>query len=148
MTRSKLILAFALACMAFSAHAQKEYKDIRSGNKAYEDGKYTEAEIEYRKGLSKNSNSFESNFNIGNALYKQGKYKEAIEFYQKAGTIASKGEDKERLSNAFHNIGNSLYKQNEYEKSIEAYKNSLKLNPKSDDTRYNLSLAKAKLKKQ
>ena len=53
MTRSKLILAFALACMAFSAHAQKEYKDIRSGNKAYEDGKYTEAEIEYRKGLSK-----------------------------------------------------------------------------------------------
>ena len=62
--------------MAFSAHAQKEYKDIRSGNKAYEDGKYTEAEIEYRKGLSKNSNSFESNFNIGNALYKQGKYKE------------------------------------------------------------------------
>ena len=47
MTRSKLILAFALACMAFSAHAQKEYKDIRSGNKAYEDGKYTEAEIEY-----------------------------------------------------------------------------------------------------
>ena len=44
--RSRVILAIALACVSLSVYSQEEYKDIRSGNKAYESDKFTEAEIE------------------------------------------------------------------------------------------------------
>ena len=64
----------ALLPAVCGVYAQQEGANVRAGNKLYEDGKFTEAEVEYRKGLQKKPDSFEANFTLGNALFRQEKY--------------------------------------------------------------------------
>ena len=53
----------------FTLFAQKaERKNLREGNKLYNDEKYTEAEISYRRSLEVNPTSEQGIFNLGNAL--------------------------------------------------------------------------------
>ncbi|HXU25727.1 MAG TPA: tetratricopeptide repeat protein, partial [Bacteroidia bacterium] len=79
------------------------------------------------------------------AYYKQGKYTEAIGQYD---TYIKNNSNKDTLSKAFHNLGNSYLKTNSYNEAITAYKNALKLNPKDEDTRYNLAYTIKKLQEQ
>lgn len=149
-----IIILIGLLSIATMASAQKEMSDIWRGNKQYRDSAYTQAEINYRKGLEKNANSFEGHYNLGNSLFKQEKYPEAAQEYAKAveqvkvtdGKVADK--DKKRLSNALHNIGNAFYAQQDYQKAITAYQQSLMLDPKDDETRYNLIKAMQMLQQQ
>lgn len=143
----KQLFIFVLTgLLAFPAFAQEDYNLVREGNKYYKAKKFTEAEIAYRKGLEKNPKSFEAGYNLGNALFKQEKYAEALEQYQQI--VAGSKESKLKLASAFHNTGNSLLSQKKIAESIEAYKQALKLNPKDDDTRYNLAYAQHLLKNQ
>ena len=132
--------------MIFSVVAQQESSDVTSGNKQFKAKKFTEAEIEYRKGLQKNPKSFEANYNLGNALYKQGKFTDALEQFKTA--LALQPKEKDLLAASFHNAGNALLSEKKLQESIDAYKMSLKANPKDNDTRYNLAYAQALLKKQ
>ncbi len=141
-----MILFMVISCMTFPVVAQEENAYIREGNRHYKSNKFTEAEIAYRKGLLKNSKSLEATYNLGNALFKQEKYAEALEQYQKI--VPTDKIPKEKLAAALHNTGNALLMQQKVAESIEAYKNSLKLNPKDDETRYNLALAQYLLKNQ
>lgn len=125
--------------------AQEERKLIRKGTKQYESGKFLESEIEYRRALDKEQNSFEGNFNLGNALFKQEKADEALSQYQK---VAEGERDPSKMAKIHHNIGNVHFAKQEYEKSIQAYKTALKQNPADDETRYNLIAAQKMLKKQ
>lgn len=146
MDTKKLILFMIISCMTIPVVAQEENVFIREGNRHYKSNKFTEAEIAYRKGLLKNSNSMEATYNLGNALFKQEKYAEALEQYQKI--VPSDKIPKEKLAAVLHNTGNALLMQQKVAQSIEAYKNSLKLNPKDDETRYNLALAQYLLRNQ
>ena len=139
-------LCVGLWCAAAPLSAQKESGDVRRGNKAYENEKYVDAEVDYRKGLEQNNKSFSATFNLGNALYRQQKYPEAIEQFQAAAHLA--GDDKQRVASAYHNIGNALLQSGEYAKSIEAYKQALRRNPTDDETRYNLVYAQQMLQQQ
>lgn len=143
--KKRVLYIFLPLLMCSALCAQKESKDLREGNGLYKSSKFTDAEISYRKGLEKNKQSFEANFNLGDALYKQGKYQEALKQFGKASDLEK---DKEKVATCYHNMGNAFFKTKDYEKSIKAYKNSLKLNPKDEQTRYNLALAKTMLKKQ
>ena len=142
-----MIWVSVLALSAGAVSAQKaERKNVREGNKLYESEKYTESEIAYRKSLEVNPRSTEGTYNLGNSLYKQGKFPEAAEQYQ---LIAGQGEKmvatpegKARLSEVYHNMGNIFMQNKDYGKAVEVYKQSLRLNPKDDETRYNLALAK------
>lgn len=149
------ILLIASALLAAPAvMAQKESSDVRRGNKQYEQGNFSEAEVDYRRGLDKNDQSFEAHYNLGDALFRQEKYPEALEQY----TLAEKqlkgkdGEDsrkvKERLASTYHNIGNACYAQQQYDKAVAAYQESLRRNPKDNDTRYNLVKAMQQLQQQ
>jgi len=126
--------------------AQEEFTDIRKGNKQYKSEKYTEAEIFYRKGLQKNSQSPEAAYNLGNSLFRQEKYAEALEQYQKV--LPDEKISKKKLASALHNTGNALLMQQRIPESIEAFKKSLKINPEDDETRYNLALAQYLLRNQ
>ncbi len=136
------------------AMAQKEYFDVRQGNSDYNKEQYTEAEVNYRKGLDKNGNSFEGHFNLGDALFKQQKYPEAAEEFQKAGALLQPKNgkytdaDKKKLAQVYHNLGNAFYAQQQYDKAVGAYKQSLMANPKDDETRYNLIKAMEMLQEQ
>lgn len=123
--------------------SQSERKLNNDGIDLYNQKKYSEAELNFRKAIEKNPNSVPSKFNLGNSYYKQEKFDESLKNYQE---LLQKTEDKELKSKIYHNIGNSLLKSNKIEQSVEAYKNALKLNPNDLDTKYNLSYALSLLK--
>jgi tetratricopeptide (TPR) repeat protein len=112
--------------------AQEERSLARKGNQDYHQEAYSEAEVKYRKSLKKASDFNKARFNLGNT------YQQVIE-----------NTDNEQVkAKAYHNKGNALLKQKEVDKSIQSYKNALRLNPKDEDTRYNLSYALKQRKKQ
>ena len=140
-----IILSFILVS-ASPAFSQKQVRqELRKGNKEYNKGKYTEAEINYRKALEANARSSEAAYNLGNTLYRQSKFPEADQQYKAA---LSQEKDKGMAAADFHNAGNISMSTKEYQKSVEAYKQSLRLNPDDDETRYNLALAQKLLENQ
>ncbi len=143
-------ILLGLLSFNFSIFAQKEFSDVRSGNKEYKKENYTGAEVDYRRALDKNDKGFEAHFNLGNSLFKQQKYEEALQEYVAAEKLLDTNEkkDKSRKADIYHNIGNSLYATQQYDKAVAAYQESLRNNPKDDETRYNLVKAMQKLQEQ
>ncbi len=115
------------------------------GVKKYNEKKFADAEVNFKKGLDKAPDNFITNFNLGDAYYQQKRYDEALKSYQTALSEAKTGDEKSKV---YHNIGNSLLKSNQFQESIGAYKNALKINPNDNDTKYNLSYALSMLKNQ
>ena len=122
-----------------------ERNDIRKGNNFYNDQKFTEAEIEYRKSLDANPSSMTGTYNLGSSLYKQEKWKDARNEYMK---VVQATKDSLQAARAWHNLGNISLKEENYEQSIKEYKNALRRNPADNETRYNLRLAQLLLQKQ
>jgi len=138
-------IATLMLLLSLSAFAQNDRKVIRQGVKAYQDGDYSEAEVQFRKAGDLNQESFEAEFNTGTAMYGQEKFEETVKQYE---GLVEQSEDPETLASVWHNIGNSYLEAGQYAPSIEAYKNSLRNNPTDSDTKYNLAYAKQKLEEQ
>ena len=143
----KRIIIFFFYSLFSVAHswAQTENKFIREGNNFYKKNNFTDAEKSYAKSIEKNKESIDAQFNLGDALYKQKKYEDASNLFE---SLTKKAKDKTQLAQSYHNLGNSLLQNKKYEDCIKAYQNSLKINPKDEDTRYNLAYAKKKLEQQ
>ena len=118
---------------------------INSGVDKYNEKKYPDAEVNFKKGLDKDPKSFEAHFNLGDAYYKEGHYDQSLKEYYSSLELTK---DPSRKASTYHNIGNSLLKAKKIKESIEAYKNSLKINPKDMETKYNLSYALSLLNNQ
>ena len=142
--RKSALGAMALI-MLMPLYGQNERKVIREGVRAYEEGNFPEAEVQFRKAESINQESYEAEFNTGTALYEQEKYEETVKQYE---ALLPQTDDTEKSARIWHNIGNSLLEAQQYGPSIEAYKNSLRRDPTDDDTRYNLAYARQKLNEQ
>jgi tetratricopeptide (TPR) repeat protein len=136
---------FLLSFFPLFMHAQSSGKLLHDGNKLYQQKKYNEAEINYRKSLEKKENPFIGNYNLGNAYYQQGKLEDAKRQFEISSGMKS---SKQNQSAAFHNLGNTLLKDKKYAESIQAYKEALKINPADNDTRYNLAYAQSMLQQQ
>jgi tetratricopeptide (TPR) repeat protein len=124
---------------------QAARSDVNNGVDLYTKGKYIDSEIDFKKGLQKAPTNFNSSFDLGDSYYKEGKYDEAIKSYASA---LSKTNSNELKAKTYHNIGNALLKDEKYKESVGAYANSLKLNPKDEQTKYNLSYALSMMKNQ
>lgn len=119
---------------------------IATGNDVLvKDGNFPKAEGEYRKAIAKNPVNSIAKYNLANAYYNSEKYDEATLRYTEAAKVATSKLEKHK---AFHNQGNTYMEQKKYKEAVEAYKNALRNNPKDDQTRYNLALAKKMLEKQ
>jgi tetratricopeptide (TPR) repeat protein len=148
--RLKKFLPAAVALFCFilfsrSLTAQTVRSHVSEGNQVYKKGRYTDAEVEYKKALEKDPKSKEAQFNLGNSYYKQQRFDEALREYGNSGTAMKSPEER---AETYYNVGNSLYSSNKFQEAVEAYKRSLKLNPNDNDTRYNLQMARTKLKQQ
>lgn len=141
MKPTALLLLFLPAVVS----GQSERSLVRDGNRQYNQSKFADAEVSYRKALDKDRDLRQGAFNLGDALYKQGRYSEAAEQY---GNAAAKAGDDALKAKAYHNLGNALLKEKKIPESIAAYKEALKASPKDADTKYNLEYAKALLKQQ
>ena len=148
-----LLLALCLPSL-LSAQSSSVRKETRRGNREYKSQHYDRAEVNYRRALHEDSTAYRAQYNLGNTLYRQKKYDEAIQHYDQALTQPGL-KDKER-SQILHNRGNSylkagLDKENraeglqQFQQAVNDYQEALKLSPKNDDTRYNLSYAKKML---
>lgn len=100
---------------------------------------FVNAEVEYRKAISKKPSNAKGTYNLGNAYYNSGLYDEAMLRHLEAAETATTKKEKHR---AFHNIGNAFMKQDLCKEAVEAFKNALRNNPSDDETRYNFALAK------
>jgi tetratricopeptide (TPR) repeat protein len=134
-----------LSVCSLASFAQKDLKLIREGNKLYDNGKYKDAEMDYRKAVDANKNSTGGLFNLGDAVYKQKNFEESSKIF---GNLAGSKLSSADKASVLHNLGNSLLEARDYEKSIQAYQNALLNNPSDKDTKYNLEYAKMMMKKQ
>lgn len=145
MMMKRYLLIAGILIVSTQAFAQQERKHIRKGTSEYTEQKFLESEIEYRKALDKNPESFEAQYNIGASLYKQQKLDEAMKQFQ---TLAQTEKDPAKLAQIYHNMGNIYFAADKIDESIDAYKKSLKNNPLDNETRYNLIAAQKKKKEQ
>ncbi len=159
---------FISTLISFCVQAQKEKKILYEGNKYYHSGKPMEASNIYKNSLQEKQDYYKANFNLGDALYKTadlikaGKiptpnkrmtpdsaanivYDQAAEQFE---VVAKSVSHPDTIQKAWHNYGNAKLMQKNYEDAILGYKKALKLNPKDEDTRYNLAYAQKQLKKQ
>ena len=142
----KLILfIFIITFLPVLSFSQTATKLLRSGNELYEQGKFKEAEKNYRKSLELKKESLKGQFNLGDAVYKQKNFAESSKIF---GDLAGSKISSSDKAKVYHNLGNSMLEAKEYDKSIAAYKNSLINNPSDKDTKYNLEYAKMMLRQQ
>lgn len=146
-----LMAAFLLLPALSEAQSSQVRKETRKGNREYKSQHYDRAEVNYRRALHSDSTAYRAHYNLGNTLYRQKKYDEATQHFNRA--LEYPDLDKKTRSRILHNRGNSslmagLQKENradgmqQFQQAVNDYQESLKLNPKNDDTRYNLSYAK------
>ncbi len=158
-----------ISVLSFSnASAQKDRELIYNGNNKYHSGKNVSAINSYREALKINPALKKANFNLGDAIYKEAvgiknsKNKAPImgmkpdslanimldEAAAQFDVVSQTVSHKDTLHQALHNLGNCRLKQANWQEAVDAYKKSLKVDPKDEDTRYNLAYALKKLKEQ
>ncbi|WP_339609557.1 tetratricopeptide repeat protein [uncultured Planktosalinus sp.] len=122
---------------------QQEIKELLgSAQLAMEKGDFATAEASYRKVISKDPKNTTAHYNLGNAYYQREKNPEATKRFIAAAEVAESKAEKHKI---YHNLGNTFMNDKQYKPAVEAYKNALRNNPKDDETRYNLALAKKML---
>ena len=145
-----IFIVIALSIITNSSNAQSDSRKIRKltreGNEAYEKKDFKTSEEKYQMALSESENYFNAKYNLANSLFKQKRYKDAAIEYEQLLPNSPNDEIKAQI---YHNLGNCklMAEKKDLDGGIEDYKNSLRLNPKAQDTRYNLSYA-MELKKQ
>jgi tetratricopeptide (TPR) repeat protein len=137
------LTSILLLVIISTGYSQSDRSTLNKGVDKYEEKKYADAEVDFRKVVETSPKNFEASFNLGTSYYKQEKYDDAVKSF--SSSLENAKDDLSRAK-VFHNIGNSLLKSNKIEQSVEAYKNALKFNPNDADTKYNLSYALELLK--
>ena len=145
MIRTLVFCALAVVLSPGFGTAQSVRSLVNGGNDKYEDRKFADAEIDYRKALEQEHELVEGHFNLGNALYKQGKFDEAVRAYEAARQAARNAQTR---ADASYNIGNAHLKAQDPQKAIQSYVDGLKLNPDDQEAKYNLSQALRMLQQQ
>ena len=152
-------ILFCLVLISLSAghpsiYAQDYRSNTRKGNKVYDKKQYSDAEILYRKALASDSTFYKAQYNLGDALYKDKRYDEAVNYYNKV--LENPTADDSAKAKSYYNMGNSYLQSGldnrtdpaameKFKNAISSYQNSLKINPKDNDAKYNLSYAKKML---
>ena len=163
-----------VACLSSCGNEDKdlstksERNAIVEGNQYFHDGKFSDAEADYKKALTDNPNSQMAAFNLATTFLRQapelkndsfpnpqqqgGDGKEpqlsqqlssAIEILQ---NLAQNSPNPAIVSLAAYDLGNIAYRQQNYPQAIECYKEALRKQPKFNDARYNLRMAQLKNK--
>jgi len=148
---SLIILFLSFTFVGFSQEIDSEKmerearENVREGNVLYNQLKFSEAEVAYKKALSKTPNYPKASYNLGNAIYQQNRNKEAVAQFE---ILEKTAPDKMSKAEAYHNMGNSFMKEKQYDKAVASFKNSMRNNSKDEETRYNLALAQELLEEQ
>ncbi len=158
--RVVMLLIISVLLGVTAAHAQSENAAIRAGNRAFMDGEYTTAGVEYRGALLQNPQSVVGVSNLGSTLFRAGQYALADSLWQQTlglqqSELAAQLQadslavpETTGLAGTHYNRGNAQLAQRQtdqkmLDEAIESYKESLRLNPRDENARYNLAYAMA-----
>lgn len=148
------ILVLLLICGSFSTVNAQQTKEKRqkesrkflaSAEKAKADGNFAQSEADYRQAVARDPKNSDASYNFGNLYYSNKKDAESL---QHLAETAKNAKNKALKHKAFHNLGNAFMNQKQYQQAVNSYENALRNDPTDNQTRYNLTLAKDKLKKQ
>ncbi len=134
---------------------KKERNFIREGNDFYENSRYRDAEVSYKKALETNPTSEIARYNLASSLMKQSGSAQADSPNNPIVQADSMFRDLSRTADnslvrekSFYNLGNIAFDKQDFKQSIQMYKDALRINPDNDTARENLRLAQLKLKEQ
>lgn len=156
-----LLLSFVSLLPAFAdgnsvdTSTRKERNYIRQGNALYNEKRFAEAEVAYRKALEENAASEVAMYNLATSLIRQAgsadpnsgnnPMQEASSILQNLARYAQQSSIAEK---AYYNMGNMAFNQQQYDQAINMYKGALRKNPDNDKARQNLRLAQLKRQEQ
>lgn len=134
---------------------RKERNYIREGNKLYEDKRYADAEVSYRKALEENAASQTAMYDLALSLIRQSGSADPnngnnplAEAQSLLQNVAQAAQDASLAEKAFYNLGNIAFNSQQYDQAINMYKGALRKNPDNDEARENLRLAQLKRQQQ
>ena len=154
--RNNLILLLVVVLSTFNSVNAQEDKEkqqqlkksqelLSEANFEMKNDNFPLAEAEYREAISLNPKEDTGKYNLGTAYYNKEMNATAMNRFKQATAVADTKPDKHK---AFHNLGNTFMNEKKYQEAVESYKSALRNNPKDDETRYNLALAKELLEDQ
>lgn len=111
--------------LSVSAQRYPERREVRAGNRAYEQGEFVKAEEHYRAAGELGVH------NLGSALYRQERFAEAAEAF----------------GDAHYNKGNALFGERKLEEALESYKEAMRNDPADMDAKFNYAYVKKLLEK-
>jgi len=117
------IFLFILASMLY-AQTQSAEQILNQANLLYNNNRYAQAILLYRKAEERGANPVATSFNTANSLFQLNKFPEAAAAYRKAVNF-SDGE----FAPALANLAAVLYRIGEYAESIAVYRRALSLDP-------------------
>lgn len=145
MDLKKTIAALASLLLVLPLSAQEDKKEVRSGNRMLHNRNYNEAEINFRKGLVKDSTSFISSYDLASSLYLQKDYDNAAKALER---VEAQLPDSEYADRWHFNKGNIALQQQDWQTAVEAFKQALLLNPGDLEAKESYIYAKKKLEEQ
>ena len=145
MVRNIFLWTVALVLSGAVMSAQTDRREVRKGNRDFRKENYSEAEIDYRRALVKDSTSFAANYNLGNTLYRNGDVQQARKSYE---TLKDAADASPYGADYYYNLGNAAAAMEDWQAAVDAYTQSLLRNPGDMDAKENYVYAKGKLKDQ
>lgn len=136
---SKKIILIFIVLRATIVQANVFDASLWSADHKLKTQQYSIAKEEYLKLQVKEPHNPRLNYNLGVSLYRTDSYKEAIGSFARGSAEANHPTLQEA---AFYNLGNAYFKTKKYKEAITAYEKALKINPKDEDAKFNLELAK------
>jgi tetratricopeptide (TPR) repeat protein len=143
--KSYILIGVLMVMSALTAGAQVDKRDVRRGNRDYKKENYKEAEIEYRKGIVKDSLSVAANYNLAADLYRQNNPQEAQKVLDRIKDVAPQSEN---AADYYYNLGDVAIANQDWQGAVNAFEQSLLRNPGDMDAKENYIYAKKKLEQQ
>ena len=141
----KFVCTVLLAALALPLAAQADRHELRAGNRKYARGKWAEAELDYRKGLLRDSLSVPGAYNLASALYRQEDFDGALKAFENRDECA---EATPYAAAWYYNKGDAAIAKKDWRTAVDALRECLLLTPGDMDAKENYLYAKEMLKNE
>ena len=138
-------LLFLTSAASLLYAEESDRRDVRKGNREFDDGNFREAVVDYQKALLRDSTSFAASYNMANALYRLDNVAEGKKILD---TLAAVAPESEYAADYYYNLGNAAAAMEDWQAAVDAYAQSLLRNPGDMDAKENYVYARGKLKDQ
>ena len=111
----------------------------------YEKGRFAEAEKAYGQLDMDHPKDIRYRYNRGCAAFQTSDYKGAMAAFS---SVLRRAKDDDMRFNALYNLGNTAFQLGDFQSAAAHYKQAIRLNPMSEDARYNFELSLREMEKQ